>query len=202
MARVADLAGLRDRGGLPGLPMLSRARRPPVTSADPGCDRAGEHRDGAAPPQYRPSPDRSVRRRARRLENRNASTKTAYRRDWKMNGRRAEGIALAQELAELAKGAHACDLLVCRGHPPGNGSARRSPAAARARWPGLPTPWPGPYTGCISAEMLRIAAASMSSPVTQERRHGLGESDAMSGPRPRRMARRARRDPLRRRDPR
>jgi len=36
----------------------------------------------------------------------------------------------------------------------------------------------GAYTGCISAEMLRIAAAAMSITGHSERRHGLGESDA------------------------
>jgi triosephosphate isomerase len=99
--------------------------------------------------------------------------------NWKMNGGRADGIALARAIAERAKEAHAGDLLVC---PPftllapvgealggsGIGLGGQDCHAAPA----------GAYTGSISAEMLRDAGCSHVILGHSERRHGLGESDA------------------------
>jgi triosephosphate isomerase len=99
--------------------------------------------------------------------------------NWKMNGRRADGIALARAIAERAKEPHACDLLVCppatllvavgealAGSDVGLGGQDCHAAAS------------GAFTGSISAEMLRDAGCSHVIVGHSERRHGLGESDA------------------------
>src|SRR5215831_16849493 len=104
--------------------------------------------------------------------------------NWKMNGLREDGAALARGLAELVIAAGAggpgCELLVC---PPaslltivrdvlaGSGIAfggQDCHAAAK-----------GAYTGDISAEMLADAGCSHVILGHSERRHGHGESDAM-----------------------
>ena len=99
--------------------------------------------------------------------------------NWKMNGNRADGVALARAVAERAKAAHACELLVC---PPATlllpvGEALAGSGVglggqdchAEAK---------GAYTGDISAEMLKDAGCSHVILGHSERRHGHGESDA------------------------
>src|SRR6266581_3585801 len=99
--------------------------------------------------------------------------------NWKMNGLRAEGLALARALRERAKERHACELLVC---PPatllalvaevlnGSGIALGGqdchPSAT------------GAFTGCVSAEMLRDAGCTHAIVGHSERRHTCGETDA------------------------
>ncbi len=100
--------------------------------------------------------------------------------NWKMNGLRADGLALAQDIvARAAGGLSACDLLVC---PPatllvpvgkaiaGSGVAlggQNCHAAER-----------GAYTGDVSAEMLKDAGCSYVIVGHSERRQNCGESDA------------------------
>ena len=100
--------------------------------------------------------------------------------NWKMNGLRADGLALAQDIAARAAGGlPACDLLVC---PPatllapvgkaiaGSGVAlggQNCHAAER-----------GAYTGDVSAEMLKDAGCSYVIVGHSERRQNCGESDA------------------------
>ncbi|HEV8677809.1 MAG TPA: triose-phosphate isomerase [Stellaceae bacterium] len=98
--------------------------------------------------------------------------------NWKMNGLRADGIALARAIAERARQRHACDLLVC---PPttllaaiGEAVAGSSVALGGQDCHAAPS---GAFTGSISAEMLRDAGCSHVILGHSERRHGLGESD-------------------------
>ncbi|MGC2415909.1 MAG: triose-phosphate isomerase [Stellaceae bacterium] len=99
--------------------------------------------------------------------------------NWKMNGRRADAIALARAIADRAQAPHACELLVC---PPATLLVPVSEALAGGNV-GLggqdchaaPS---GAYTGSISAEMLRDVGCSHVIVGHSERRHGLGESDA------------------------
>jgi len=98
--------------------------------------------------------------------------------NWKMNGQRADGLALARALAEKAGQQHACDLLVC---PPFTLIATVAEALAGSRIEvggqdchPLPT---GAHTGSISAEMLRDAGCRYAIVGHSERRHGLGETD-------------------------
>ncbi|HEX3863784.1 MAG TPA: triose-phosphate isomerase [Stellaceae bacterium] len=99
--------------------------------------------------------------------------------NWKMNGLRQDGVALARGIAEQARALHGCDLLVC---PPatllaavgevlaGSGVALGGQDChAKAS---------GAFTGSISAEMLKDAGCSHGLVGHSERRHGLGESDA------------------------
>src|SRR2546427_7052479 len=99
--------------------------------------------------------------------------------NWKMNGRRGDGIELARGVAERARGPHRCELLVC---PPftllaavgnvlsGSGVALGGQDCHSAA--------SGAFTGCISAEMLQDAECSHVILGHSERRHGLGETDA------------------------
>ena len=99
--------------------------------------------------------------------------------NWKMNGKRADGIALAHAIAERAREPHACDLLVS---PPaillatvgealaGSGVALGGQDCHAAA--------SGAFTGCISAEMLRDAGCSHVIVGHSERRHTCGETDA------------------------
>jgi triosephosphate isomerase (TIM) len=100
--------------------------------------------------------------------------------NWKMNGLRADGIALASDIAARARGGNAaCELLVC---PPatllaavgeaiaGSGVALGGQTCHSAD--------KGAYTGDISAEMLKDAGCSYVILGHSERRHGCGESDA------------------------
>jgi triosephosphate isomerase (TIM) len=100
--------------------------------------------------------------------------------NWKMNGERADGLALAGELAVRAKASTlACDMLVC---PPatlifavgftisGSGIALGGQDCHAAP--------KGAFTGDISAEMLKDAGCSYVILGHSERRHLRGESDA------------------------
>ena len=99
--------------------------------------------------------------------------------NWKMNGKRAEGIALARAIAERARGPHACDLLVC---PPATLLATVGEAVAGSRvalgGQDCHAAASGAFTGCISAEMLRDAGCSHVIVGHSERRHTCGETDA------------------------
>jgi triosephosphate isomerase (TIM) len=99
--------------------------------------------------------------------------------NWKMNGRRSDGIALARALAGHAKGDHACDLLVCPPAPlliaVGEALAGSGIALGGQDCHAAPS---GAYTGWISAEMLEDCGCSHVIVGHSERRHGLGESDA------------------------
>jgi triosephosphate isomerase (TIM) len=103
--------------------------------------------------------------------------------NWKMNGLRQDGSALAQALARLAAasgdGGPGCELLVC---PPatlltvvrdilaGSGIALGGQDCHEAA--------KGAFTGDISPEMLADAGCSHVILGHSERRHGHGESDA------------------------
>ena len=100
--------------------------------------------------------------------------------NWKMNGLKADGLALAGDIAALVKtGSPECDLLVC---PPatliaavgetihGSGVALGGQDCHAAE--------KGAYTGDISAEMLKDAGCSYVILGHSERRHGCGETDA------------------------
>ncbi|MBV9826738.1 MAG: triose-phosphate isomerase [Alphaproteobacteria bacterium] len=99
--------------------------------------------------------------------------------NWKMNGMRADGLALARGVAARASRPHRCDLLVC---PPATLIAAVGEALA-----GSPVALggqdcheaaSGAFTGDISAEMLRDAGCTHVILGHSERRHGRGESDA------------------------
>jgi triosephosphate isomerase len=100
--------------------------------------------------------------------------------NWKMNGLRADGLALAGKVARRARAeAVACDLLVC---PPatlvaavGEILAGSGAALGGQDCHALPK---GAYTGDISAEMLADAGCSHVILGHSERRQGHGESDA------------------------
>jgi len=100
--------------------------------------------------------------------------------NWKMNGLRADGIALASALAARGQvGSPRCDLLVC---PPatilaavggalvGSGIALGGQDCAAAE--------KGAFTGDISAEMLKDSGCAYVIVGHSERRQGHGESDA------------------------
>jgi triosephosphate isomerase (TIM) len=100
--------------------------------------------------------------------------------NWKMNGLRADGLALAAELAERAKaGRSGSDLLIC---PPatllalvsevlqGSGIALGGQDCHAAP--------KGAFTGSISAEMLRDVGCTHAIVGHSERRHGNGETNA------------------------
>jgi triosephosphate isomerase len=100
--------------------------------------------------------------------------------NWKMNGLRSDGLALAAALATRAKaGLPNCDLLAC---PPatilaavgevlvGSGVALGGQDCAPAE--------KGAFTGDISAEMLKDAGCGYVIVGHSERRHGHSESDA------------------------
>jgi triosephosphate isomerase len=104
--------------------------------------------------------------------------------NWKMNGLRADGLALASELARrarAARGAEAlrCELLVC---PP---ATLLSPVHEIVAGSGIalggqdchPAP-KGAFTGDVSAEMLADAGCTHVILGHSERRHGHGETDA------------------------
>jgi len=100
--------------------------------------------------------------------------------NWKMNGLRADGVALAVELAARAKGGMpGCDLLVC---PPATIVAAVGAALADSGialgGQDCAAAEKGAFTGDISAEMLRDAGCAYVILGHSERRHGHGESDA------------------------
>ncbi len=103
--------------------------------------------------------------------------------NWKMNGLRAEGAALARELvrrAASAGGALGCELLVC---PPatllstvGDSLAGSGIALGGQDCHAAPK---GPYTGDISGEMLADLGCKYVILGHSERRLGHGETDAV-----------------------
>jgi triosephosphate isomerase len=99
--------------------------------------------------------------------------------NWKMNGLRADGLALARGVAERARQPHRCDLLVC---PPatllaavGEALADSGVALGGQDCHAQPS---GACTGDISAEMLHDAGCTHVIAGHSERRHVCGESDA------------------------
>ena len=99
--------------------------------------------------------------------------------NWKMNGRRADAVALARAIADRARAPHACELLVC---PPATLLVPVGDALAggdvRLGGQDCHAALAGAYTGSISAEMLEDAGCSHVIVGHSERRHGLGETDA------------------------
>ncbi len=105
--------------------------------------------------------------------------------NWKMNGLRSDGLALAAELAGRARAAGegdkiACDLLIC---PPATllGLVHDALAGSGIALGGQNChPMPkGAFTGDVSAEMLADAGCSHVILGHSERRHGHGETDAL-----------------------
>jgi triosephosphate isomerase (TIM) len=99
--------------------------------------------------------------------------------NWKMNGLRADGAALARGIAERAREPHRCELLVC---PPATlliavGDALAGSGVALGGQDCHPEP-KGAFTGDISAEMLKDAGCSHVIVGHSERRHACGETDA------------------------
>ncbi|MBV8492823.1 MAG: triose-phosphate isomerase [Alphaproteobacteria bacterium] len=99
--------------------------------------------------------------------------------NWKMNGLRADGRALARDVAARAREPHRCELLVC---PPATlletvGEALAGSDVALGGQDCHPEP-KGAFTGCISAEMLRDAGCMYAIVGHSERRHTCGETDA------------------------
>src|SRR6185312_987123 len=99
--------------------------------------------------------------------------------NWKMNMLRVEGCALACAIAERAREAHGCDLLVC---PPFTllaeiGAALAGSGIALGGQDCHPQA-SGAFTGCVSAEMLKDAGCRYAIVGHSERRHGCGETDA------------------------
>jgi triosephosphate isomerase (TIM) len=105
--------------------------------------------------------------------------------NWKMNGLRADGLALASELARRARAPGSaekpgCDLLVC---PPATvlGLVHGALAGSDIALGGQdchPAP-KGAFTGDVSAEMLADAGCRYVILGHSERRHGHNESDAL-----------------------
>ncbi len=100
--------------------------------------------------------------------------------NWKMNGLRADGLALAQDIvARAAGGLSACDLLVCPPAtllaPVGEAIAGSSVALGGQNCHAAER---GAYTGDVSAEMLKDAGCSYVIVGHSERRQNCGESDA------------------------
>jgi triosephosphate isomerase (TIM) len=100
--------------------------------------------------------------------------------NWKMNMLRADGVALARELAALARGGTPrCDLLAC---PPATilhavGEALAGSGVALGGQDCAPAE-KGAFTGDISAAMLKDVGCGYVILGHSERRHGHGESDA------------------------
>jgi triosephosphate isomerase len=99
--------------------------------------------------------------------------------NWKMNMLRADGCALACQIAERAREAHRCELLVCPPFPllAEIGAALAGSGVALGGQDCHPQA-AGAFTGCVSAEMLRDAGCSHAIVGHSERRHGCGETDA------------------------
>jgi triosephosphate isomerase (TIM) len=99
--------------------------------------------------------------------------------NWKMNGLRADGLALARAVAERARQPHRCELLVC---PPATllipvGEVLADSGGGLGGQDCHPEP-KGAFTGDISAEMLKDAGCSHAIVGHSERRHACGETDA------------------------
>jgi triosephosphate isomerase (TIM) len=103
--------------------------------------------------------------------------------NWKMNGLREDGAALARALVErstLADAGLACELLIC---PPTTllselGGILAGSAIALGGQDCHPAP-KGAYTGDISAEMLADLGCTYVILGHSERRHGHGETDRL-----------------------
>ncbi len=101
--------------------------------------------------------------------------------NWKMNGLRADGIALARDVAIRAKaGTSACDLLVC---PPATLIAAVGEAIAGSGvalgGQNCHAAEKGAHTGDVSAEMLKDAGCGYVIVGHSERRLNCGETDAV-----------------------
>src|SRR3954471_1346040 len=99
--------------------------------------------------------------------------------NWKMNMLRADGVALACQIAERARGAHGCDLLVC---PPFTvladiGAALAGSGIALGGQDCHPQQ-SGAFTGSVSAEMLKDAGCRYAIVGHSERRDGRGGTHA------------------------
>jgi triosephosphate isomerase len=99
--------------------------------------------------------------------------------NWKMNGLRADGVALARGIAERAHEPRRCELLVC---PPATlliavGEVLAGSGVVLGGQDCHPEP-KGAFTGDISAEMLKDAGCSHVIVGHSERRHACGETDA------------------------
>ena len=99
--------------------------------------------------------------------------------NWKMNGLRADGVALARDIAALAREPHRCELLVC---PPSTllaavGEVLGGSGVALGGQDCHTEP-KGAFTGCVSAAMLKDAGCSHAIVGHSERRHTCGETDA------------------------
>jgi triosephosphate isomerase len=145
-----------------------------LTAANPGVIVGRENRDAPAGPQHSPASARAIG-----LENEMPDRKRLVAGNWKMNGLRADGIALARAIAERARAPHACDLLVC---PPFTllaavGEALAGSAVALGGQDCHTAP-SGAFTGCVGAEMLKDAGCSHAIVGHSERRHTCGETDA------------------------
>jgi triosephosphate isomerase len=99
--------------------------------------------------------------------------------NWKMNGLRADGVALACDLAARARRPVASELLIC---PPATLIATVAELTAGS---GISVGGQdchaapnGAYTGCVSAEMLRDAGCTHVILGHSERRYACGETDA------------------------
>jgi triosephosphate isomerase (TIM) len=100
--------------------------------------------------------------------------------NWKMNGLRADGLALARDIvARAAGGLSACDLLVC---PPATLLVPVGKAIAGSGvvlgGQNCHAAEKGACTGDVSAEMLKDAGCSYVIVGHSERRQNCGESDA------------------------
>src|SRR3954452_6136799 len=104
--------------------------------------------------------------------------------NWKMNLLRADGSALARQIAERARPGkpgdlHRCDLLVC---PPftllGPVSEALAGSGVALGGQDCHPQAAGAFTGCVSAEMLKDAGCSHAIVGHSERRHTCGETDA------------------------
>jgi len=99
--------------------------------------------------------------------------------NWKMNGLRADGVALARDIAARARQPHRCELLVC---PPATlltlvAEVLAGSGVALGGQDCHSEP-KGAFTGGISAEMLKDAGCSHVIVGHSERRHTCGEMDA------------------------
>jgi triosephosphate isomerase len=99
--------------------------------------------------------------------------------NWKMNGLRADGLALARRVATRAREPHRCELLIC---PPATllstvGGALAGSDVALGGQDCHSEP-KGAFTGSISAEMLKDCGCTHAIVGHSERRHTCGETDA------------------------
>jgi len=99
--------------------------------------------------------------------------------NWKMNGLLADGLALAGALLERAKGAAACDLLVCPPFPY-LGLVAQALAGSRIAVGGQDchSATSGAHTGDTAAPMLRDVGCTYVIVGHSERRAAHGETDA------------------------